>query len=86
MAEWHAQGLAGLEVYHPSAQNNQAAALLRLARREGLLVTGGSDFHGENVCPNRLGEGLERWTDVERDMDALLRRIDGNVMVSGCRR
>ena len=73
--EWKAQGLAGIEVYHPSAQNNHAAFLLRLARAEGLLVTGGSDFHGEGVRKNRVGEGLERWADVQSDTDALLSRI-----------
>ncbi len=73
--EWKAQGLAGIEVYHPSAQNNHAAFLLRLARAEGMLVTGGSDFHGEGVRKNRVGEGLERWAGVESDVDALLSRI-----------
>lgn len=86
VAEWHAQGLAGLEVYHPSAQNNQAAALLRLARREGLLVTGGSDFHGEAVRPSCIGEGLERWVSMEQDVRLLLSRIgERKTEVSGCR-
>ena len=72
---WKAQGLAGIEVYHPSAQNNHAAFLLHLARQEGLLVTGGSDFHGEGVRKSRIGEGLERWVDVQQDVEALLARI-----------
>lgn len=76
LGEWKAQGLAGVEVYHPSAQNNHAAFLLRLARREGLLVTGGSDFHGEAVRKNEIGEGLDRWKTMESDMQALLARID----------
>ena len=73
--EWKGQGLDGLEVYHPSAQNNHAAMLLHLAWREGLLVTGGSDFHGEAVRESRIGEDVERWTDVESDIAALLARI-----------
>lgn len=73
--EWKGQGLAGLEVYHPSAANNHAAYLLRLARREGMLVTGGSDFHGEHVRDSRIGEGLERWKSVAEDVRALTARF-----------
>lgn len=76
VGEWKEQGLAGLEAYHPSAQGNHAAALARMARREGLLVTGGSDFHGEAVRRTGIGEGLERWDTMERDVLALLARID----------
>lgn len=42
------EGLAGIEVYHP----DHSKALVRyyhdLARKNGLLVTGGSDFHGDS--------------------------------------
>ena len=74
--EWQTQGLAGVEVYHPSAQNNHAADLDRLARREGLLVTGGSDYHGPAVRESCIGEGLERWTAVDSDVRSLLARIN----------
>ena len=75
--EWAEQGLDGIEVYHPSAQNNHAAFLLRLARSLGLLVTAGSDYHGERVSPDRhLGSEAGRWTDMEDDVRALLARID----------
>jgi len=73
--EWKAQGLAGIEVYHPSAANNQTPFLLSLARREGLLVTGGSDYHGENVHETSIFEGLDRWLTMEDDMRALRRAI-----------
>ena len=75
IGEWKAQGLAGVEAFHPSAQNNHAAFLLRMARREGLLVTGGSDFHGEAVRKTEIGEGLDRWTTMEDDVQALMARI-----------
>lgn len=74
--EWHGQGLAGVEVYHPSAQNNHAAFLYDLARREGMLVTGGSDFHGETVRRTEIGDGLDRWRTMDSDMQALLAAID----------
>lgn len=75
VGEWKAQGLAGVEAIHPSAQGNHAAFLTRMARREGLLVTGGSDFHGEAVRRTAIGEGLDRWSTMESDMQALLARI-----------
>ena len=75
IGEWKGQGLAGLEVYHPSAQNNHASFLLHLAQRENMLVTGGSDFHGEAVRKTEIGEGLDRWRSVEDDVRALLARI-----------
>ncbi len=73
--EWTAQGLAGIEVYHPSAANNQAAFLERFARRKGLLVTGGSDYHGPAMRSGCLGEGVGRWTAVKSDVQALLAAI-----------
>lgn len=73
--EWKTQGLAGVEVYHPSAQNNHAHALYQMARREGLLVTGGSDFHGEAAHRSGMGEGLERWRTAQEDVSALMAAI-----------
>lgn len=75
IGEWKGQGLAGVEVYHPSAQNNHASFLLHLAQRENMLVTGGSDFHGEAVRKSEIGEGLDRWRSVEADVHALLAKI-----------
>jgi 3',5'-nucleoside bisphosphate phosphatase len=39
-------GLAGVEVYYPDHTPEQAARFASLASRLGLLVTGGTDFHG----------------------------------------
>lgn len=39
-------GLMGLEVYHPSHSPSQIDRLKILAHQHGLLVTGGSDYHG----------------------------------------
>jgi len=44
-----AAGLAAIEVYHPHHAFGRAGRYRRLARRYGLLVTGGSDFHGAGV-------------------------------------
>jgi hypothetical protein len=39
-------GLAGIEVYYTGHKQNQTRHYLNLARKYGLLVTGGSDYHG----------------------------------------
>lgn len=50
-----ADGLDGLEVYHSDHTDFQTRACLDLARRLGLLVSGGSDFHGSAKPDARLG-------------------------------
>lgn len=49
--------LDGVEVYHPENTPEQQEMLLKVAKKNGLVVTGGSDFHGAfNVYPVKLGE------------------------------
>jgi len=48
-------GLAGLEVFYSEHTPEQEALYLKLARELGLLITGGSDFHGENKPEITLG-------------------------------
>lgn len=50
-----AEGLNGLEVFSPYNNGHNPQALLQLARRLGLLITGGSDFHGAFTEGRRLG-------------------------------
>jgi len=51
------EGLDGIEVYHISnAQANQIEYFKEIAQKYGLLVTGGSDFHGLKNKKTRLGE------------------------------
>jgi hypothetical protein len=51
-----AAGLDGLEVYYPEHTPAQVEHYAALARRLGLLVTGGTDFHGgEAASRGRLG-------------------------------
>ena len=52
-----AQGLDGLECWCGGATNATVDRLLTLARRKGLLVTGGSDFNQPGSGPS-LGSGL----------------------------
>lgn len=48
-------GLDGVEVYHPSHQPSQIEHYQEIARRYGLLMSGGSDSHGEPQGP-RIGD------------------------------
>jgi hypothetical protein len=48
-------GLLGLEVFYPEHDQRATARYLRLARQFSLLVTGGSDYHGEVRPVSQLG-------------------------------
>lgn len=50
-------GIDGLEVFHPKHDAAQTGAYEALARRRGLLITGGSDYHAILTrYPANLGE------------------------------
>jgi predicted metal-dependent phosphoesterase TrpH len=63
-----AQGLAGIEVWHPQHGALTVRRYQALAERLGLLETGGSDFHGEGrsadlgdvAVPERAFQALKR--------------------------
>ena len=61
-------GLDGLEVWHRDNPPEQRRRLLGICRRHGLLVTGGSDWHGKGK-PNRLGENLTDDATVREIVD-----------------
>lgn len=48
-------GLAGLEVFYPQHNEAQTERYLNIANSLSLLVTGGSDFHGEGKSSSTLG-------------------------------
>ncbi len=51
-------GLQGIEVYHSSHTKKEMNYYLSIATEYGLLVSGGSDFHGKSVKPDvELGTG-----------------------------
>lgn len=71
LREWKAVGLAGVEVFHPSHQGNHVVQLLHLARKEEFIVTGGSDFHGEETRNIAIAQGIDRWQDRDSDVRIL---------------
>jgi 3',5'-nucleoside bisphosphate phosphatase len=50
-------GLQGLEVYYPEHRPDQIQQYRKLAKRYRLLVTGGTDFHGDLTPQIKLGSG-----------------------------
>ena len=64
LEELMALGLAGVEAIYSDHTPEQEALYLRLAEELGLLVTGGSDFHGDNKPEVSLGRmpGQEKLT------------------------
>ncbi|MBQ8027313.1 MAG: PHP domain-containing protein [Clostridia bacterium] len=49
-------GLDGIEVWHPCHDENDVETLSGIAKKNGLLMTGGSDFHGM-YSPTAVGVG-----------------------------
>jgi len=50
-------GLMGMEVYYSEHRPERTALFERLARRQGLLMTGGTDFHGAAKPEVQMGIG-----------------------------
>lgn len=62
-------GIDGIEVNHPSANEEQRANLRKIASKSKLLVTGGSDFHG---LYNEYKVSLGDYTTSDEELHALL--------------
>ncbi len=55
LADFKEKGLDGLEAWHPTAKVRSCERLESLGKSLGLIVTGGSDFHGEARPDRKLG-------------------------------
>lgn len=53
MKNFYERGVMGLEAFHPGARVSECLRLEELAHNLGMLVTGGSDFHGEQIRTDR---------------------------------
>ena len=67
-------GLDGLEVYYPAHTEHQTAHLEALAGKHQLLVTGGSDDHGDVNEGRLMGTVRLPWEHVERLEEAMSQR------------
>ncbi|MDO4489722.1 MAG: PHP domain-containing protein [Lachnospiraceae bacterium] len=52
-------GLQGMECLYSAYNASESAKLTDMARRHGLFITGGTDFHGENKPDIALGRGIK---------------------------
>lgn len=62
-------GIDGIEINHPSANEEQQANLRKIASKSKLLITGGSDFHG---LYNEYNVSLGDYTANDDELHALL--------------
>ena len=70
-----AGGLAAIEAYHSDHSAEQTRLYLQLAEENGLIVTGGSDFHGDAKPEIRLGTGRDGNLRVPDELLNSLRAI-----------
>lgn len=61
-------GILGMECYYSEYDLSQKNILLEIARRQGMLITGGSDFHGSYKPKLMIGKG---YGDLEVPYDTL---------------
>ena len=69
-----AMGMNAIEAYHSDHSPRETELYLSLARRYHLLVTGGSDFHGEVKPGVRLGTGANENLQIPEDLVDRLRK------------
>jgi len=67
-------GIQGVEVYYPEHTAGQTRLFAELAQRHGLLMTGGSDFHGTIQPEIEIGSGRGD-LDVPYELYAKLMRV-----------
>lgn len=65
-------GMRGLECYHSAYTVEVERFMLRRARDHGLLITGGSDFHGAHKPDILPGTGLENWKNAKDCLNSLI--------------
>jgi hypothetical protein len=83
MPELCAAGLNAIEAYHSDHSPQHVQLYLELAKRYGLLVTGGSDFHGSAKPGIKLGTGRDGNLELPADLLDGLRRAQSSVAWNG---
>ena len=78
-----AMGLAGVEAIYSEYGPERTVALLRLAKKLGLLTTGGSDYHGLAKPDIALGKGFGTLCVTDEYLPPLLQALgEGNPWVA----
>jgi len=68
-------GVDGYEAWNPEVPLATAHKIVRLARTQGLLVSGGSDFHGDNRYGRSLARGAENCRIEAGDVAELVEKL-----------
>lgn len=69
------RGLDGVELYYPTHTRRMKKKLKTIAMEHGLLLTGGSDFHGTTRPAHRLASGAEGFCPPCTMLETLLARL-----------
>ncbi|MGB9594271.1 MAG: hypothetical protein ACPL7R_09055 [Anaerolineae bacterium] len=72
-----AEGLDGLEAYYSLYTPDVSAQIAAIAQRHGLIVTGGSDFHGPRVSPGIDIGSVDVPEEVVQALDERRRALHG---------
>ena len=73
-AQWKDLGLSGLELIHPTHKKSLRNYYKKILRREGLVASGGSDFHfprGGSAGPGRMGLDKNQWQNFKQQCEVL---------------
>lgn len=76
LKEWRGWGLDGVEGIYPSYSPEQVGYFARMQSKYGFLITGGSDFHGENKPHIKIGTGTGRLNVPDALLEPLYQRRD----------
>ena len=76
------QGLGGIEAYYPEHGHERKIAYLRLAHKLGLVVTGGTDYHGAAKPNVALGKADGSFLVPDEVLPPLLAALPSRVGVA----
>lgn len=74
LKEWRSWGLDGIEGIYPAYNAEQTAFFHRMSTKYGFLITGGSDFHGENKPHIKIGVGTGSLNVPDELLEPLYKR------------
>ncbi|WAM32267.1 PHP domain-containing protein [Caldicellulosiruptor naganoensis] len=68
-------GLDGIEVYHSDHTDKETRQLLEIAKKLDFLISGGSDFHGDNKPDIEIGNGRGNLNIGKEILEELERKV-----------
>ena len=73
------KGLRGIEVYHSTHTQEEINYYKKIAEKYGLLISGGSDFHGKSKPEINIGTGINNNLKIKRlSLIDEIRKRNGN--------